>query len=438
MSLAFTPRSGGVSGPAIMRSRCGFRIVVRLRQSMIRVDIVMRGAFQSSFAGFAAVLLGLLAGCTSAPTITPVPEKSVGHATIPGHGPIRYLHGYDEAAFIADYQVAMRSAPNGPEGVALLAISGGGPNGAFGAGVLVGWSELGTRPEFQVVTGVSTGALAAPFAFLGAEYDDRLKLAYTTIRDADLFNPHILRSFFSFLHVDSLADTRPLDQTLARLIDTEMLKRIAAEYSRGRRLYVCTHELTSGRAIYWNMTALAASGRPDALALFRKVLIASASIPMVFPPQYFEVEVNGQRFTEVHVDGGLSRQAFFHLNGARAGLQPQSDGSPVRLITYLIRNGKLRADYDPIPLHVVPIGLRTMQALVAAEGTGDLYRIYDQTLVEQADFRLILISEDVPMKHRQMFEPEFMQTLFELGRTRIKAENPWFDRPPYLSPTDGR
>lgn len=385
----------------------------------------------------ALVLLALLAGCTSPGPITPVPEKSVGRAMLPGYAPIRYVHGYDEAAFIADYQLAMRSAPAGPDGVVVLAMSGGGPNGAFGAGVLVGWSELGTRPQFQIVTGVSTGALAAPFAFLGTAYDSRLIAAYTKFQDADLFHAHILGSAFRLLHVPSLADDHPLEKVLAQLVDAELLNQIAVEYSRGRRLYVCTHELTSGRAVYWNLTALAASGRPDALDLFRQVLVASASLPMVFPPQYFEVEVDGQRYTEVHLDGGLSRQAFLHLNGARAGLPKQAGGSPVPLTAYVIRNGKLRPDYDAVPLHVLPIGMRTMQALVAAEGVGDLYRIYDQALQEQADFRLILIPDDVPLKHHQMFEPAFMQGLYERGRQSIKQANPWLDRPPYLSSVDG-
>lgn len=385
----------------------------------------------------ALLLLGLLAGCATTPPITPVPEKAVGRATIPGYAPIRYIHGYDETAFIADYQVAMRSAQPGPDGVALLALSGGGPNGAFGAGVLVGWSELGTRPQFQVVTGVSTGALAAPFAFLGSAYDPRLVEAYTKFRDDDLFHAHILGSAFRLLHVPSLADNHPLEKVLAQLVDAEVLNQIAVEYGRGRRLYVCTHELTSGRAVYWNLTALAASGRPDALDLFRQILVASASLPMVFPPQYFEVEVDGQRYTEVHLDGGLSRQAFFHLNGARAGLPKQADGSPVPLTAYVIRNGKLRPDYDPVPLHVLPIGMRTMQALVASEGVGDLYRIYDQTLQEQADFRLTLIPEDFPLKHHAMFEPEYMRRPFELGRSTVKGTSPWLDRAPYLSSVDG-
>lgn len=389
-------------------------------------------------AGFLVLALAF-AGCTTVPpTEHPyVPQPLVGKAILPGLPIVRYIQGYDDAAFIADYQLAMRSAQPGPEGVSILAMSGGGPNGAFGAGVLVGWTQAGTRPHFQVVTGVSTGALAAPFAFVGKDYDDRLTRAYTEIRDSDIFTLRIFRSAFKLLNVDALADTKPLDQILATLIDEEMLARIAIEHTRGRRLYVCSHDLVSGRAIYWNLTALAASGRPDSLELFRKALIASASLPIAFPPQYFEVEADGNRYTEMHVDGGLSRQAFTRLNGARAGLPPRPDGTPTPLTVYIIRNGHNLPSYDPIKPTVVNIGLRTMQALATSEGVGDLYRIYSQAQVEQAEFRLMTIPEDFPLKLRPSFDPVYMRELFSVGEKTVKSPQPWATRPPYMSSTDG-
>ncbi|WP_438481276.1 patatin-like phospholipase family protein [Oleiharenicola lentus] len=367
----------------------------------------------------------------------PVPEALVGEAIVPGFPHDRHIHGYREAEFIADYQTAMRAAPLNPAGVAILSLSGGGPNGAFGAGVLVGWSELGTRPQFQVVTGVSTGALAAPFAFLGPAYDDRLTKAYTTIHDADLFIPEVKRALFRLLRVDSLTSNKPMDHVLAALIDQPMLEAIGREYTRGRRLYVCTHEMVSGHAVYWNLSAIAASGRPDALELFLKILIASASLPIVFPPQYFEVEVGGERHTEIHMDGGLSRQAFFHMNGARAGLAPRADGTSTPLTAYLIRNGRVRSKYDAIDPTVVPIALRTIEALVNSEGVGDLYRIYSQTLEEQATYQLMMIPDNFPLKHHGMFDPTFMRRLFDVGCASIKSAQPWQPRPPFLSSKDG-
>lgn len=379
----------------------------------------------------------LLAGCSTLTRPPPVPETLVGEAVLPDFANVRHIHGFGEREFIADYQAAMQLAEAGPDGVAILSLSGGGPNGSFGAGVLVGWSEIGKRPEFQIVTGVSTGALAAPFAFLGPDYDGQLTKAYTTMHDSDLFIPQVKRAVLHLLRVDALTSNKPMDHVLAALIDQPMLEAIAREYHRGRRLYVCTHEMVSGRAVYWDLTAVAASGQPDALALFRKILIASASLPIVFPPQYFEVEAQGQRHTEIHMDGGLSRQAFFHLNGARAGLSARPDGASVRLTAYLIRNGRVRSKYDAIRPTVVPIALRTIEALVSSEGVGDLYRIYSQTIEEQATFQLMMIPEDFPLKHQGMFDPEFMRRLFDLGRESIKSEHPWQSRPPFLSSADG-
>jgi hypothetical protein len=181
------------------------------------------------------------------------------------------------------------------------------------------------------------------------------------------------------------------------------------------------------------MTAIAASGRADAPGLFRKVLMASASVPIVFPPQYFEVEAGGSRHTEVHLDGGLSRQVFAHMNGARDGLAAQPDGTPRPLTVFLIRNGQTRSPYQPIPATVMPIALRTTQALVSAQGVGDIYHIYSQAMAERADFRLLMIPDDVSLKHEGVFEPGFMRRLFELGRSSVKAGDAWLPRPPFMT-----
>lgn len=379
-----------------------------------------------------ALPLALLGGCVQQPNLLPVPEALVTQARIPGYKGIRYGYDQREANFVADYQTSMRAAQPGPEGVALLALSGGGPNGAFCAGLLTGWTETGRRPEFQVVTGVSTGALAAPFAFLGSAYDARLAQAYTTISDPDIYEPHYWRSAFSFFKTDSLADTTPLTHMLTTLVDQAVLDAIAAEYRRGRRLYVCTTDLTSGRPVFWNLTAIAASGRPDALALFQKVLVASASIPIVFPPQYFEVEIGQDRYVEMHVDGGLSRQVFVHMNGARAGLAPRPDGSPTPLTAYIICNSKVTPTYYLIPPQLPAIAMRTVAALVRAESIGDLHRIYGQTVTEGAAFRLAAIPDDFNMAHKGVFDTSYMQRVFHLGRERAARPDLWQEKPPLL------
>lgn len=374
----------------------------------------------------------LLCGCIAPVTTLPVPEPLVAHAVVPGYSQIRYSYDHTEADFVVDYQTAMRAARPGADGVAVLALSGGGANGAFCAGVLCGWTDSGRRPEFQVVTGVSTGALAAPFAFLGSAYDERLIRAYTTVNDPDIFVPHVVRTTFNLLRNDSMADTTPLARTLAALVDAPMIEAIAAEHRRGRRLYVCTTELAAGRAVFWNLSAIAASGRPDARSLILKILVASASIPIVFPPQYFEVTADQGRYTEMHVDGGLSRQVFAHLHGARAALGSQHDETPVPLTTYIICNSKLVPDYEPIRPALLPISLRTVHALIHSEAVGDLHRIYGQTINEGAAFRLAAIPDDFPMVHTGVFNAAFMKSLFDLGRKQARLGFTWREQPPLL------
>jgi predicted patatin/cPLA2 family phospholipase len=384
--------------------------------------------------GLSAVL-ALLCGCVSPVTTLPVPEPLVAQASVPGYGLIRYGYDHTENDFVADYQIAMRSARPGADGVAVLALSGGGANGAFCAGLLCGWTDSGRRPEFQVVTGVSTGALAAPFAFLGPAYDERLIRAYTTVNDADVFVPHFVRTAVNLLRADSMADTAPLARTLAALVDPAMIEAIAEAHHRGRRLYVCTTELASGRAVFWNLTAIAASGRADARSLILKILVASASIPIVFPPQYFEVTADQTRYTEMHVDGGLSRQVFAHLHGSRAALGSIPDKNPVPLTAYIVCNSKLVPEYQPIRPALLPISLRTVYALIHAEAVGDLHRIYGQTVNERAAFRLAAIPDDFPMNHTGVFNAAFMKTLFTLGREQARRGFAWREQPPLLGVT---
>jgi predicted acylesterase/phospholipase RssA len=183
-----------------------------------------------------------------------------------------------------------------------LAISGGGANGAYGAGVLCGWTRSGRRPEFTLVTGISTGALTAPFAFLGPDYDEQLKMLYTTLDTSRIF---LRRSIFSIVRGDSLVDSTPLANMLEKYVTQDMIAKIGHEYFTGRGLYVVTTNLDAGRPVIWNITRIANSGHPDAAALIRNILLASASIPGVFPPVYLRVQTpDGNTYDEMHVDGG--------------------------------------------------------------------------------------------------------------------------------------
>jgi len=224
----------------------------------------------------------------------------------------------------------------------MLSLSGGGDNGAFGAGLLVGWTAHGDRPKFKLVTGVSTGALIAPLVFLGPEYDAALTDVYTNIDPSKIYEK---RFVLAALTEDALSDTTPLYETISRFIDATMIAKIAAEYEKGRLLLIQTTDLDAGRPVQWNIGAIAASGNPRALDLIRHILLASASIPAAFPPVMFDVEANGKPYQEMHVDGGAVSQAFLippsvNLRVARARTGYQRKG----VVAYIIRNSRLTTE----------------------------------------------------------------------------------------------
>jgi hypothetical protein len=305
-----------------------------------------------------------------------------------------------------------------------LAISGGGDDGAFGAGLLVGWTEAGTRPEFKTVTGVSTGALIAPFAFLGPKYDDQLRFAYTQVSQRDIFKKRaLLRGFFS----DAMADTTPLYRLVERQVDRALLDAIAAEYAKGRLLLVGTTNLDSREPVIWNLTAIAASKDPGALVLFRKLLLASAAIPGAFPPVMIDVEVNGRRYQEMHVDGGAMAQVFAYPPSLRLA-DVRSEGRTRRL--YIIRNARLDPEWASVERRTMPIATRAISALIQAQGVGDLYRIYLTTQRDDIDFNLAFIPSSFNTPRKEQFDTAYMRTLFKTGRDMAAAGFPWEKHPP--------
>ncbi|AQR62790.1 phospholipase [Brevundimonas sp. LM2] len=227
--------------------------------------------------------------------------RPMGLVAAAGH-PIRvYLDAEDRAAI---FQQAFRDGvPTGPDAhLDFIALSGGGSNGAFTAGLMKGWSDRGDRPDFEVVTGVSTGALAAPFVFLGPAYDDELAEAYTGGAAAGLLQPQGLGAFFG----SGIYKSEPLRALVERYVDADLLRAIAIESAKGRVLLVATTDLDSQRGVSWDLGAIASQGTPEALALFRSVLVASASIPGAFPPVLIQSDNGGLRFEEMHVDGGVT------------------------------------------------------------------------------------------------------------------------------------
>ncbi len=225
-------------------------------------------------------------------------------------------------------------APDAPlPEVQLLAVSGGGENGAFGAGLLCGWSEQGTRPVFELVTGVSTGALTAPFAYLGPSYDPQLRAVYTELKSSRVL---LSRRFTAALWDDALTDNSPLFKTISEYLNEDMQADLAKAYGQGRLLLIGSTDLDAQQPVIWNVGAIAASGHPRALDTIRRLLLASAAIPAAFPPSMFDVTLDGKPYQEMHVDGGAFAQAFLYPVGitrksARANETRQGGGSSNRL-----------------------------------------------------------------------------------------------------------
>lgn len=383
----------------------------------------------------AAVAVPLaLTACSTLPR-NPVPIDAMDRAEIAGMPGIRDWGDRPSRAFQRDLvesvhqEEAARGEGQAPPDVAALVLSGGGSNGAFGAGYLVGWSEAGSRPVFKLVTGVSTGALIAPFAFLGTDYDRQLEAMYTQVRSKDIYK---IRSPFTLLQRDSLAVTDPLEQLISIAVDDTLLEAIAAEHRRGRRLYVGTTNLDAQRLMVWNMGAIAASGHPRAADLFREVLLASASIPVAFPPVYIDVEVDGRPYDEMHVDGGVIAEFFLwgatvDISDAVAALEREQER---RTGIYIIRNSQIDPEPAQIQRKLTDIASRSMVTLLKAVAVGDLIRLWALAERDGVDFNYIGIPPEHPEADASSFEPSEMRRLFDLGHEIATGDRPWRKKPP--------
>jgi predicted acylesterase/phospholipase RssA len=309
----------------------------------------------------------------------------------------------------------------------VLVLSGGGSYGAYSAGVLVGWSQTGCRPEFDVVTGISTGALIAPLAFLGPEHDDTLRWMYTTLRSRDLFRFN--RTLRSLLLSDALADPTPLAEKIEKMATPEILRRIAWEHARGRRLYVGTTELESRRAVVWDLGAIATRGTTADLDLFRKVLLASASIPGFFPPVRIPVTVDGRELEERHVDGGVTQALFYH---------PPPGGALAGTNVHVIVAGKLYSDPDVVRPRALVIAADSVSTILFAQTRAELFRIHTACVLGGLNFQLAAIPPEYPALFASTdFDPEAMALLFEEGVRQAAAGTAFRSNPPDTGPGEG-
>ena len=332
------------------------------------------------------------------------------------HGPTRkrspFSEGADEVAVvpglpgarfwadsISDFEQALPQG-SGP----WLILSEGGADGAYGAGVLSGWTKEGSRPAFSVVTGASTGALIAPYAFLGADYDDRLHQQYTTVTAADIFELNETP--------ESMFDDWPLASLIAKIVTPEMLHGVAEEHQRGRRLFVATTNLDAARPVIWNMGVIAAQSGEPGLHLFRQVLLASASIPGMFQPVMIDVQANGQHFQEMHADGGAT--APFYVAPESLLLGATNVRLPASAI-YIVINGKLTPEFQITDRTTVSILGRSIDVALKAAARAEIVAVHSVARSQGIEVNVAAVDPRFSYESRGPFDTQQMKALFDIG-----------------------
>lgn len=310
----------------------------------------------------------------------------------------------------------------------ILAISGGGSDGAFGAGLLNGWTKSGKRPNFTVVTGVSTGALIAPFAFLGPEKDGLLREFYTQHSTQDIVKPTIVQGIFGGT---ALSNSAPLAGLIAKYIDRPTFNRIAEEHKRGRYLLIGTTNIDAQRSVIWDMGEIASIGTDEALHLFRKIILASASIGGAFPPVKIDVMINGKRRQELHVDGGTTDNIVLmpvqiNMSIFDRGLKKK----PKRRI-YILVNSHLNPEWKATEATAVEIASRSISTLIKHQTIGDVRKLYDFSKANKIDFNLATIPEEFKEKSTEAFDKKYMAKLFSYGEKLGAQGFRWHKKPIY-------
>ena len=385
----------------------------------------------------AALLILSLTAWKQSGRLEALPPTVANEASVNGMAGVRYAINQTSgvALFLRDLEHSLRimnrDQPGAP--IAYLSISGGGSRGAFGAGLLNGWTRHGTRPEFNMVTGISTGALMAPFAFLGPSFDPVLKRLYTGISDRDVVRE---RSYAAILFSDGLGDSSPLYNLIAEHVTPELLRKIAYEYSvRNRWLLIGTNNLDTGQPIIWNMGKIAAYDTPESLELFRRVMLASASLPGFFSPVMIDVSYQGRKYQEMHVDGGISRQVFlypaslFHESGAYRLLEGRKREA------YLIRNGVLSDEtFNTVARKTLPIAQQALRQFAQSHEDGDTLMAYLTAQKDGFGFNMAYVTDDfIKAKPRSQFDQTYMQALFNHADELAARGYPWSKTPPGLT-----
>lgn len=385
-----------------------------------------------------AGVTALLSGCADLVRGPAVPVDRTNQASVLGLPNERFFPIYGTEPLAAEFAAAgqrqLRTRGLQPDAVLpeikLLAVSGGGENGAFGAGLLCGWSDHGDRPVFDLVTGVSTGALTAPFAYLGTSYDPQLRAVFTETKPSGVLEN---RFFTAALLNDAMSDNSPLFKTISAYVNEEMLAAIAKGYDDGRLLLIGTTDLDAQQPVIWNVGAIARSGHPRALETIRRIMLASAAIPGAFPPTMFNVILDGQPHQEMHVDGGAFAQAFLYpVTMTRQRRVRMAGGIKVVPATaYIIRNGRLDPEWTKVERRTMGIAARAISTMIAASGVNDIMRMYGTTQRDGVGFNLAYIGRDFDQKLPEPFDQGYMRSLFDYGYQRGRRGYDWAKSPTF-------
>lgn len=309
-----------------------------------------------------------------------------------------------------------------------LAISSGGENGAFAAGLLYGWTYKGDRPQFDIVTGVSTGSIIAVYAFLGKAYDQDLKKIYTNYTYKDVIETGTIQLVRGVLWDTSIASNKPFVKNIKQFINQDMLNKIAEEHQKGRRLFISTTNLESEKSVIWDIGLLANSNNPKKLDIFHKIILASTAIPGGLPPVFFDVSFDGKRYTEMHVDGGLTGQVFFHPHL----IPDHHKNHNYQKNLYIIANKKLHSKYRKIKPWTLYISYYALATLMKNQHISDLYKLYTISKLNGLNYHHVSIPEDFNKQSYYLFDSKYTSSLFSKGVRLGNKKNIWNKKPHQL------
>jgi len=363
-----------------------------------------------------------------------VPENLVGKAVVVGMPDIRYYVDKPDSFFMVRKSLTESFKDEGKseymvDGIKtypILIIGGGVSNSAYGIGLLKGWLESGSRPVFKIVTGYSSGSLLAVAAFSGTDYEDRLADLFTSISTKDVVRQ---KNIFSILFGNSVNTSALFAKKINDIMDEHLMVKIANEHRKGRRLYVGTSDLDAQEFVIWDMGALASQGSLDSLNMFRKIILASCSFPVMLPPVYFQVEAGGKRYDEMHADGGVIGGIFYIyqlMEGAESGF----NGFKTRL--YVLNLCYMSPHSKQIEDNLVAITSRLIETNGSSKMFGDTYSIYALAKEKVWDYNLAYIPEDFKPNQKEMFDKQEMRRLFKRGYEDAVVGYKWHKAPPGL------